>query len=636
MYFTHNGHPDLVCFLSEFGFGGMEDLGDVLSEYGEERDSLKDARFLQTMLDTAQRGFTERNLDRLFGNFAGFTAATRELQADAARHQVDAIRANTKIAGYCYTQFADAGHEFCAGMVDRWRRPKPVFETLKTAQRELRPLIVAERTNLGLREEVQMTVLMANDARVETRVDLSLQVIGPTNQVLWKKKRSTKIPRAGRELWSGTVSASGSPGTHKFVVRLLQGISCIAEATLDLYVLGPAAPAEIAINVLDPAKEWGPRCLALAKRGNPQSPVHIVPPLANTIRAYPEADLAQVLSQVNGGAVAIFFGPPADWNDFSENLDVPVKATPRDAVGGRCGVYHYVKLHPVFDGLPAGALMRQPYRNVVPAVTFVEASDEDIAGSFDTRPIAAGHAADPPEWWGSDILVARYGSGRLVFTHVRVLEHLGKDPLADRIFVNMLHHFARRSVPSGEIEPQHQPSLEWLRREHIESVRRWMVVGMFANWANRGHDAEFPPEKEIDFTQRYQGWYKEIGWTPWFTRAQDEHLLDLQEALSPVYQSYPRFDYGTAYAYSEFTCEKRQHIGATIMTSDAVKIWINGSPVHDSTTRAPHDTIHTESFEAFVKQGKNTLLIKVSKVPGPFKFALNFDIENKWPLKWWR
>ena len=517
------------------------------------------------------------------------------------------------------------------------RRPKPVFETLKIVQRELRPLIVAERTNLGLREEVQMTVLMANDARVETRVDLSLQVIGPTNQVLWKKKRSTKIPRAGRELWSGTVSASGSPGTHKFVVRLLQGMTCLAEASLDLYVLAPATPSEIAINVVDPSKEWSGRCLSLAKRGNPQAPVHIVPPLANTIRAYPEADLAQVLSQVRGGAVAIFFGPPSDWNEFSEHLDIPVKATAKDAVGAFLGVYHYVKLHPVFDGLPAGGFMRLAYRKVVPALTFSEPSDEDICGSFDTTPIAAGnYMMGQTDWWGSDILVARYGTGRLVFTHLRVLEHLGKDPLADRIFVNMLQHFARRSVPSGEPEAEHQPSLEWLRREHAESVRRWMVVGMFANWSNRGHDTEYPPEKEIDFTQKYQGWYKEIGWTPWFTRAQDEHLLDMQSALSPVYQYYPRFDYGTGYAYSEFTCEKRQHVGATIATSDAVRIWINGSLVHDNTACAPHDSIHTESFDAFIKQGKNTLLVKVSKVPGPFKFALNFDTENKWPLKWWR
>lgn len=636
-YLTHNGHPDQMYFLSEFGFGGMEDLADVVSEYGDGRKTLKDARFLQKMLDAAQQGFVERNLDRIFGGFSGFTAAAREVQADAARYQIDAIRANTKLAGYCYTQFADAGHEFCAGIVDRWRRPKPVFETLKAVQLELRPLIVAERTNLGLREEVQISVVMANDARIETRVDLSLQVVGPTNQVLWKKKRSTKIPRSGRDLWSGTVSASGSPGTHKFVVRLLQGLSCIAEASLDLHVLAPAPSAEISINVIDPQKEWSAACLSLAKRGTPQAPIHVVPPLANTIRAYPEAELAHVLAQVRSGAVAIMFGPPADWNAFADQLDTPVRATTKDAVGAFLGVYHYVKLHPVFEGLPVGCLMRQVYRNVVPPLTFLEPSDEDICGSFDTTPIAAGnYMMGQTDWWGSDILVARYGTGRIVFTHLRILEHLGQDPVADRIFVNMLQHFARRSVPSDEPEPLHQPSLEWLRREHAESVRRWMVLGMFPNWSNRGHDTAYPPEHEVDFTQQYQGWYKDISWRPWFTSATDEHLLDLQAALSPVYQYYPRFDHGTGYAYSEFTCEKRQHVTAFFATSDAAKVWLNGALVYEGTQRAPHDGIHKADFEAFIKQGKNTLLVKISKVPGPFKFALNFDLENKWPLKWWR
>jgi beta-galactosidase len=637
LYLANNGHPNQLFFLSEFGFGGMEDLADVLSEYGGGRTGLKDAQFLDAMLSAAQQGFAERNLDRLFGGFSGFTAATRELQCDAARYQIDALRGNPKIAGYCYTQLADAGHEFCAGFLDRWRRPKPVFDTLKTVQRELRPLIIAERTNLAPRDTVGITVLMANDARLETRADLSLQVVGPTNQVLWKKKRGTKIPRGGKELWSGTVSASGSPGAHRFVVRLLQGISCVAESAIDLHVFAPAVPSEIAINVVDPQKEWATRCLALAKRGKAQAPIHIVPPVANTIRAYPQAELAAVMAQVRGGAVAIFFGPPDDWNDFAGELDTPVTATPKDAVGAFLGVYHYAKLHPVFDGLPAGGLMRQPYRNVVAPLTFLESSDEDICGAFDAAPIAAGHyMTGQTTWWGSDILVSRYGSGRLVFTHLRILEHLGADPVADRLFVNMLQHFARRSVPSEVTEALHQPSLEWLRREQVESVRRWMVLGMFPNWDNKGHQTAYPPETEIDFTARYQGWYKEIGWRPWYTRAQDEHLLDLQQATSPVYQYYPRFDHGTGYAFTEIVCEKRQTLTAFLATSDAAKIWVNGTLVFETTERAPHDDLVKAAFDVFLKQGKNAVLVKISKVPGPFKFSLNFDTENKWPLKWWR
>ncbi len=125
------------------------------------------------------------------------------------------------------------------------------------------------------------------------------------------------------------------------------------QAGVELHVVDPAEPCNIEINVVDPQRQWLDRCTALAKTGSTHAPVHVVPPLANTIRAYPDNELAQVLAQVREGAVAIFFEPPDDWNDLADRVDPGIRATSKDSVGGFLGVYHYVKLHPVFDGLPA-------------------------------------------------------------------------------------------------------------------------------------------------------------------------------------------------------------------------------------------------------------------------------------------
>jgi hypothetical protein len=302
-------------------------------------------------------------------------------------------------------------------------------------------------------------------------------------------------------------------------------------------------------------------------------------------------------------------------------------------------MYHYVKLHPVFDGLPARGLMRQPYRNTVPARTFIEPSDEDICGTFDATPIATGHyLMGETTWWGSDILVRRYGSGRVVFTHLRVLEHLGKDPVADRLFVNLLKHFSRRSVPPDRLMPLDQKAVEWLRRERTENVRRWMVIGPFPNWADKGHDTVFPPEEEVRFDATYPGWYTAVSWKAWFSRAEDGHLVDLQEAFTPVYEYYPRFDNGVGYAYAEFTSDRRQFAVARMQLHDATKAWLNGKVIHESVTRAPHDQHLSAMAPCTVRQGRNTLLVKVSKIPGPFKFALNFESDTSEPLqiKWWK
>lgn len=639
LYFMHSGHSDRLSFLSAFGFGGMEDLPDVLAEYGERQDVQKQAPFLGKILEAALDGFAERELDRVFGNFGNFTAQTRELQCDGARYQLDALRANPKLAGYCYTRLCDGGPVFCAGVMDRLRRPKPVLQTLKEAQGTLRPLIQLPRTNLAPNQEVPVTVTLLNEARIEGRVDFLLQVIGPTNQVLWKKKRNIKLSAATKEVWSGIIAASGSPGTHKFVACLLQDTQVLAENAVELHVFKPVKPCDVEINVVDPVGVWKGRCLEYAKPGDLYAPVHVFPPLANTIRAYPEADLAQVLAQVEGGAVALFFGPPDDWNDLAASFGPKLRATSKDAIGPFSGVYHYTKLHPVFEGLPARGLMRQPYRNTVPVKSFLEPSDEDICGAFDTALlITDGDRPGEAPCWQSDILVRRYGSGRVVFTHLRVLENLGDDPVAAYVFVNMLKHFSRRSVPSKQPLPINQRALEWLRSQRANGARLWMVVGAFPNWNDAGHDTVYPPEERRDFSETYTGWFSSISWKRWHSRAVDGHAMDLQAALTPAFGQYPCWDYGVGYAYAEFSCERRQAVAIRLGVQDAMKVWLNGTLVYESRDHLPHGAQARRTVEATVRQGRNTLLVKVSKVPGVFRFSLDFESRTAKPLdlKWWR
>lgn len=638
-YYRQSACPDKLFFLSEFGFGGMEDLEDVIAQYGTDADTLKDARFLQKMLEAARQGFVERGVDRVFDSFAEFTAATRELQAEGMRIQLDAIRSNPKLGGYCYTQLCDAGHEFCAGLLDRWRRPKPVYEVFRDAQLPMRPLIQVSQTNLPVRSDAPLSVLMTNDDRAEGQAELSLQVVGPTNQVLWKKKKMIALPRTIKEVWNGAVSASGSPGVHRFTARVSTNGKVVSENNVDLHVFEPAKACDIPVYCLDPTGVWSQRCRGLLKEGTIQAPVCVAPPLANSIRAYPDEQLCAILANVREGASAIFFGTPADWNDLAEqSKDLP-KATSRDAVGAFLGMYHYVKLHPVFEGLPARCLMKQVYRNIAPPKTFLEPSEEDICGTFDTAPIAAGnYMMGESAWWGSDILVCSYGVGRLFFTHLRIMENLGVDPVADRLFVNLIQHAGRRSVPSKEEIPVEGRLVEWLREERTNQTRKWMVVGMFPNWNDDGHDTVFPPETSIDVAAVYEGWYKSITWKPWFSLAANEHVVDLQEALTPLYQYYPRFDYGTGYAYSEFASDRRQDATLTVGVQDSTKVWLNGKLVFTHQGHAPLDMLDERIEKTYVRQGKNTLLVKVSKIPGQFRFSLDIKSAGKEPLrlKWWR
>ncbi len=574
--------------------------------------------------------FTDRNLDRVFENFNQFLKCLMQLEFDAIQYHLDALRNNPRLAGYCHRS-----HHWHSA-AERKSIPA-LYHSLEELQKPVRPLIHIATSNLTPREETPLTIYLVNEKRLEGRAEMSLQLIGPTNQVLWKKRRSVKLPKPGKELWSGSIAASGSTGTHKFIVRLMQNNSLIAQNNFELYVMKPVESERIRVHLLDTIGYWTSKCKPFVEFDNLLAPVHIIPPLSNSIAGYPENELMQALAQVYGGAIALVFNPPEDWNDLAESLDPGIKASSRALLDDTEYTGHYARLHPVFEGLPSRDLMRTPYRNILPDRTFTETGDEDICGALVLNQNEASNT-DTMAWWGTNILVRRYGSGRIVFIHLHILEHLGSDPVADRLFTNLLQHFERRSVPSTIPLHVYQPAVEWIRFARTQLMRRWMVVGCFSNWELQGHDTIYPPEELVDFNASYHGWNQMIEWKTWYTHTNQGHLLDFQDALGIFKQQQPMEDYVTAYAYAEFTCDRRAEVCAMLGVQNAMRIWINGRAVHAIDRHVPSGNLGMDSFTTYLRQGRNTLLVKCSKIPGPFRFTIEFESMDASPinLNWWK
>ena len=115
-------------------------------------------------------------------------------------------------------------------------------------------------------------------------------------------------------------------------------------------------------------------------------------------------------------------------------------------------------------------------------------------------------------------------------------------------------------------------------------------------------------------------------------------MLDLQEALTPIYEYYPRYDHGTAYAYAEFTSKRRGHVKVHLAVQDSMKVWLNGALIHQSVAHPPLDTLDRHTAKGHIREGRNTVLVKVSKIPGQFRFSLDFESATEDPLdlKWWK
>jgi beta-galactosidase len=157
---------------------------------------------------------------------------------------------------------------------------------------------------------------------------------------------------------------------------------------------------------------------------------------------------AELAKFVQAGGTAVYLqggGPHAQWGVGGKASPLlPVSAISKQAIGTWVGVSHLVKAHPVFEGLPVNGMMGAVYENVWAPNTMVNIGGETIAASisYDWFPgyeLFKRHYIGPGDtWWGADMAVVPLSKGRCLVSQLRLLENLGKDPVADKILFNLI------------------------------------------------------------------------------------------------------------------------------------------------------------------------------------------------------
>jgi hypothetical protein len=92
--------------------------------------------------------------------------------------------------------------------------------------------------------------------------------------------------------------------------------------------------------------------------------------------------------------------------------------------------------------------MREVYENVRAGETLRNLGGEAIVASVGlpwyVEGELSGHELQyrgPGEsWWGTDLGVVHVGKGRCVVSMLRIVENLGRDPVADRLFYNLVSY----------------------------------------------------------------------------------------------------------------------------------------------------------------------------------------------------
>lgn len=118
------------AFVSEFGFGGMDDL-EGTAAFFKDNPFLEDASEYAQMLRGAERSMAGTVLKDVFPSLRDVIRAAEGIHGESALEIGSLLKANRKLCGYCFTQYQDVSWELSAGIVNVDGSRKPSFEALK-------------------------------------------------------------------------------------------------------------------------------------------------------------------------------------------------------------------------------------------------------------------------------------------------------------------------------------------------------------------------------------------------------------------------------------------------------------------------------------------------------------------------
>jgi len=141
---------------------------------------------------------------------------------------------------------------------------------------------------------------------------------------------------------------------------------------------------------------------------------------------------------------------------------------------------------------------------------------------------------------------------------------------------------------------------------------KWYYAGPFDNTAEKGFDAVYPPEKEIDLKKQYTGKNNEkVEWKE--GNFKDGEVNDLS-LFKPECN-----DNSCVYVYRELTTGGPMDLPVGLSSDDTLTVWLNGQKVLAQNVYrgcTPEET----QLKLSLRAGKNALLMKICQGSGSWAF----------------
>jgi hypothetical protein len=229
-YQSTRGVPGQLCFFSEYGYGGMNDIDSVLAHYGDHpRAHMEDYRSHVLLKQKRDQAFTQSEiLKQLFGDLTKLREACQAIQAETVHWHTESMRANPVVGGYNYVQVFDSNAIEIDGLVDFWRdKRKKSFAAMQAVNKPLLLIIRAAPMNARAGEAVKVKVTLVNEDKISGATWLTVRVKSPSGQEVFSKEETVEAKPWVTVVFEEGLKVTREGGRYQVEATLSEGSTAL-------------------------------------------------------------------------------------------------------------------------------------------------------------------------------------------------------------------------------------------------------------------------------------------------------------------------------------------------------------------------------------------------------------------------
>lgn len=448
--------PGLMSYVSELGYGSLPELTENIARFEKDGNPLTPAyRYHKRLHEGQIKILKESGFAKLYPDMKQFYLDQQLIHGTANKRMIEAVRANPEVDGYCIHALAGGDWVLGAGLIDLWRKPKTyVYEGTKQANQ---PRIVSIRVsprNIYAEKGAKLEILGINDLEANA-ARLQIEIVNANGKAVHRKDIKTDWATGISSLHKEMLATRSWSGNYSIQVKVLADDDSILsenDYSFDVFNSRTLRMRKTKVALVDsssPLNDYFTARKVEVSAFGASTPLSIPVFVTGTLGKTPSAqatDPALLEFARKGGTVIYIEG--VEESITSDNETFPFSAKTHPSIGLWTCIPHLVHEHPLFKGLPVNGPMRDIYENVWARKTLRnlqgkgDTAIETVVGSmgFDwfSREHKMHYSGPGEEWWGSDVALFPMGKGLVIVSQLQLLQHLDKDPVADKIMSNLM------------------------------------------------------------------------------------------------------------------------------------------------------------------------------------------------------